>query len=71
MLKDAQALLDKYSNEPLPRDSPLWSHPRIVITPHNAAESATDSIVGYFLKHVECMESGADLENVVDRAAGY
>ncbi|HUS98106.1 MAG TPA: glyoxylate/hydroxypyruvate reductase A [Hyphomicrobiaceae bacterium] len=63
--------LDVFETEPLPQSSPLWQHPRVVITPHNAAESTDESIVAYFLRQVERVERGAPLENVVDPEAGY
>jgi phosphoglycerate dehydrogenase-like enzyme len=31
------ALLDVTATEPLPDDSPLWSHPKVVLTPHSSA----------------------------------
>lgn len=65
------ASLDVFETEPLPAESPLWDHERIVITPHNAAESATESISKYFLRQIERLETGKPLENVVDPQTGY
>ncbi len=65
------ASLDVFETEPLPSDSPLWAHERIVITPHNAAESANESITRYFLRQIERLEGGLPLENVVDPNVGY
>jgi D-2-hydroxyacid dehydrogenase (NADP+) len=33
------AALDAHSQEPLPKDSPLWELPNVIITPHNASAS--------------------------------
>lgn len=65
------ASLDVFETEPLPKSSPLWQHPRVVITPHNAAESTTDSIVRYFAERVGDLEAGRDLPNLVDRNRQY
>jgi glyoxylate/hydroxypyruvate reductase len=65
------ASLDVFETEPLPADSPIWQHDRIVVTPHNAAESATESISHYFLRQINLLEAGRPLENIVDPKVGY
>lgn len=65
------ASLDVFEVEPLPADSRFWSHPRVVVTPHNAAESTPEAIVAYMLRQLERHQKGQPLENVVDRAKGY
>jgi glyoxylate/hydroxypyruvate reductase A len=65
------ASLDVFETEPLPESHPLWSHPRVVITPHNAAESAPVAIVRYALSQMRAHREGQPLAHLVDRLKGY
>lgn len=65
------ATLDVFQTEPLPQDSPLWLHPKITISPHNAADTDPETISDYVATIIERFEAGAPLENVVDRKRGY
>ena len=44
----AGAFLDCFSIEPLPKDHPFWSHPRIIVTPHIAAPGIPSDVANYF-----------------------
>ncbi len=67
------AVLDVFEEEPLPADSPLWSLPNVIISPHVSGigprydELATD----VFAENLRRFVSGEPLLNVVDRSQGY
>jgi glyoxylate/hydroxypyruvate reductase A len=65
------ASLDVFAEEPLPADSPFWTHPKVVLTPHNAADTDPDEISRYVARQIDRFEAGEALENVVDPARGY
>jgi glyoxylate/hydroxypyruvate reductase A len=65
------ASLDVFATEPLPADSRFWTHPKVVLTPHNAADTDPDEISKYVARQIERFEAGGALQNVVDPARGY
>jgi hypothetical protein len=68
---EIQSSLDVYATEPLPADSPFWTHPKVVLTPHNAADTDPDAISVYVAEQIAAFERGETLMNVVDRRVGY
>lgn len=67
------AALDVFEREPLPLDSPLWTMPNVLITPHTSGFRSDhwDAAVALFMKNLRRFESGTPLLNVVDKHAGY
>ncbi|MBC9882893.1 glyoxylate/hydroxypyruvate reductase A [Bradyrhizobium sp. INPA01-394B] len=65
------ASLDVFVQEPQPADSRFWTHPKVLLTPHNAADTDADAISAYVAEQIATFEAGGALENVVDRARGY
>jgi glyoxylate/hydroxypyruvate reductase len=67
----AGATLDVFQTEPLPVTSPLWTHPKVTITPHNAGDISPQVFAACVIAQIERHERGLPLDNVVDRARGY
>lgn len=65
------AALDVFETEPLPAESPLWRHPKILCTPHVAAEPRAEVAAAQFMDNLRRARGGQPLVNVVDRARGY
>ena len=65
------ATLDVFEEEPLPKDSPLWDHPRVVMTPHIASMTITDSAAQAVINGIRRQRAGEPLEHVFDFERGY
>jgi len=65
------AILDVTDPEPLPADSPLWLHPRIVITPHIASNTNVETGVASVVANIRRHQAGETPIGLVDRQKAY
>ncbi|MFJ9899927.1 D-2-hydroxyacid dehydrogenase [Streptomyces sp. NPDC091280] len=67
------AALDVFETEPLPVDSPLWDHDRVLVSPHTAAlDGAEDRLIAeLFAANATRLLDGHDLVNRVDTVEFY
>jgi len=65
------AFLDVFNVEPLPKESPLWKLPNVIVSPHNAGASAGTYARGVetFLRNLELYLHGKPLINEAARPA--
>ena len=67
------AALDVFTSEPLPSDSPFWSLPNVIVTPHTSGFRIGhfDAVIDLFSENLKRFERGVELLNVVDLQTGY
>jgi glyoxylate/hydroxypyruvate reductase A len=65
------ATLDVFRIEPLPQDHPFWTHPRVTVTPHIAADTRTTSAARVIAENIRRGEAGEPFLHRVDRSRGY
>lgn len=67
------AALDVTPEEPLPRTSPLWESPNLIITPHVGGQSARriDDMTDFFGENLSRYLARRPLNNLVDKQLGF
>lgn len=65
------ALLDVFNEEPLPRDHPFWTHPRVIVTPHIAATTPIKDACAQIVAKISAMDRGEAVSGIVDPNVGY
>ena len=65
--------LDVTDPEPLPSGHPLWTHPRVIVTPHTAGGSPRRAgrVIDTFCENLKRMRSGQPLVAIIDKEKGY
>jgi len=54
----ANAVLDVFAAEPLPKNSPFWTHPNVHITPHMSGATNPDTSVKIIAENIRKFEAG-------------
>ena len=67
----SEAILDVTDPEPLPANYPLWTHPKVLLTPHIASMTEPETAVQLVLDNSRRHQAGAPLVGLVDRKRGY
>uniref|UniRef100_Q0HR28 D-isomer specific 2-hydroxyacid dehydrogenase, NAD-binding protein n=1 Tax=Shewanella sp. (strain MR-7) TaxID=60481 RepID=Q0HR28_SHESR len=66
-----QAILDVFTQEPLPASHPIWERPNAIITPHISAPSHPEQIVSIFSDNYRRYIAAEPLQNQIDFTKGY
>jgi glyoxylate/hydroxypyruvate reductase len=67
----ATAMLDVTDPEPLPESHPLWSHPKVIVTPHIASVTQPHTAAISVIENIRRHRAGQDPIGLVDRTRGY
>ncbi|MFC0202034.1 NAD(P)-dependent oxidoreductase [Paracoccus rhizosphaerae] len=65
------ASLDVFATEPLPPDHPFWTHPLVVVTPHEASVLPASAVAKALRDSLEDLRAGRTPRTAVDRRKGY
>lgn len=67
----ATAMLDVTDPEPLPESHALWSHPKVIITPHIASVTQPHTAAQSVIDNIRRHRAGRNPIGLVDRTLGY
>ena len=67
----AGASLDVFRQEPLPKNHPLWHHPRVILTPHSASPTMPRTAAEYVVSVIQEIRAGRTPKLTVDLNRQY
>jgi glyoxylate/hydroxypyruvate reductase A len=65
------AALDALKPEPLPPESPLWTHPKVTVMPHVARRPTVAQLVSELAANIRSIQAGGGLLQQIDMTTGY
>lgn len=65
------AMMDVTDPEPLPIGHPLWSHPKVLITPHIASVTQPETAARSVIENIRRHRAGENMIGLIDQTLGY
>lgn len=65
------ASLDVFPSEPIAHQHPFWSHPKIIVTPHDACDVSMDAIKATLVTTADAIQTGQRARHAINRGRGY
>lgn len=67
----AGASLDVFTSEPLGHEHPFWTHPKIIVTPHDACDVSMNAIKTTIATTADAVRMGRQVRHAINRERGY
>jgi glyoxylate/hydroxypyruvate reductase A len=64
-------MMDVTDPEPLPIGHPLWSHPKVLITPHIASVTQPETAARSVIENIRRHRAGENMIGLIDQTLGY